>query len=139
MLLDIICLSADVTLSSLVTMLTVYPSPVSSLSWPSTQELDLSRPGAESGLKVCCWINTLERQLYTRPFEGGDEFKWPYFLQENHFASFLHALRASPDADRSIWGTEYDRVKEDLDLLASRGQVRRYDDIGSPPFLFSVF
>jgi hypothetical protein len=27
------------------------------------RELDLCRKGAEDGLKVCCWINTLERQL----------------------------------------------------------------------------
>lgn len=27
------------------------------------RELDLSRPGADSALKICCWLNTLERQV----------------------------------------------------------------------------
>jgi hypothetical protein len=94
------------------------------------RELDLSRPGAQNALKVCCWLNSLERQLFSRPFEGGDEKKWPYFLGDGRFASFLHALHSSADAQRHLWGAEYDKVMADLNILNHGGQVRRYNDIG---------
>jgi hypothetical protein len=93
------------------------------------RELDLSRPGAASGLKVCCWLNTLERKMFTRPFEGGDEHKWPYFLGGNTFSEFVQALSTSPSAGRDVWGSEYDRVMEDLEILSSQGQVQRFEDI----------
>jgi hypothetical protein len=93
------------------------------------RELDLSRPGAASGLKVCCWLNTLERKMFTRPFEGGDEHKWPYFLGGNTFSEFVQALSTSPSAGCDVWGSEYDRVMEDLEILSSQGQVQRFEDI----------
>ena len=47
--------------------------------------------------------------MFTRPFEGGDDHKWPYFMKENTFSGFVHALSTSPSAGRDVWGSEYDR------------------------------
>ena len=67
--------------------------------------------------------------MFTRPFEGGDEHKWPYFLDENTFSEFVQALSTSPSAGCDVWGSEYDRVMEDLEILSSQGQVQRFEDI----------
>ena len=92
----------------------------------------------------CCeWAQgILERKMFTRPFEGGDEHKWPYFLDENTFSEFVQALSTSPSAGCDVWGSEYDRVMEDLEILSSQGQVQRFEDIRlcrgcttSPPLL----
>jgi hypothetical protein len=91
------------------------------------RELDLSSPGADCALKVCCWINTQERKRFNRPFEGGDEDKWPFFLGEARFAALLSGLKESPDAGRDVWGEEHDRVLADIELLRTQGRVRRHE------------
>jgi hypothetical protein len=65
----------------------------------------------------------------TRPFEGDDEIKWQYFLGDQRFLSFLRDLGTASDAQRHIWGAEYNRVIQDLEVLQSQGHVRNFDDI----------
>uniref|UniRef100_A0A7S4KEH4 Uncharacterized protein n=1 Tax=Guillardia theta TaxID=55529 RepID=A0A7S4KEH4_GUITH len=89
------------------------------------REFDQTQLGSDLGLKICCWINTMERRLFSRPFEDGDEDKWPYFMQEGRF---LHFLR-NPDEHEEEWKEEYSRVKSDLVSIEELGRIRCYDDI----------
>jgi hypothetical protein len=49
------------------------------------RELDLQSPSANEALHLCCWSNSVERNLFDRPFEGsetdGCDQKYNYFLQ----------------------------------------------------------
>ena len=57
-------------------------------------------PGSitQQALRLCCWLNTRERELFSRPFEGNEEQesanKYAYFLPL--FGEVLDALEACP-------------------------------------------
>ena len=74
---------------------------------------------AEAALKLNCWINSLERSRFTRPYEEHDsELKFSFFLDH------LGAALADIDAPgiRADWEAEYEQVVEGLRALAAAGE-----------------
>ena len=86
---------------------------------------DLTRPGADKGLKLCCWLNSTERKKFARPFESSDEEKWPIFLQPGLFLAVL----SNPESFRGEWQVHSSSI------LSRRRSV---DSTSSPPTLFDV-
>uniref|UniRef100_A0A7R9YSI3 Oxidation resistance protein 1 n=1 Tax=Chlamydomonas euryale TaxID=1486919 RepID=A0A7R9YSI3_9CHLO len=67
---------------------------------------------AFTALKLCCWINSLERRLFSAPYEAKDCVeKFSYFLPI--FASVL----ADPEGAWDVWSEEYKAVVGGFDAL----------------------
>jgi hypothetical protein len=102
-------------------------------------------PTEREALALCCWLNTLERTHFSRPFdeedvaaeaeaeaeaEGGKASgtlaKFAYFLPR--FGAVLQA----PLAQREVWSQEYECVLAGLAQLAdpSRTQISRWPAAG---------
>lgn len=97
------------------------------------RELDVNSPHFPYGLKLVCWLNTVEKTKFYPPF-GADELesteaklcteKYRYFLSV--FADVLQ----NPDRYRAEWEEEYNVVMSDLELLqSSQSSVRHYPGI----------
>ncbi|GBG34545.1 Hypothetical Protein FCC1311_107692 [Hondaea fermentalgiana] len=95
------------------------------------RELDIERlkAGDENvrrGLELCCFLNTLERREFARPFEdGSDPLKWDMFLEDPRVWDIIEGRgHLHRDAD---WGQEFDRVLSDC---ASIRRVQHFPDLG---------
>ena len=98
------------------------------------RELDGHNLLADYALRLVCWLNAEERKLFYEPFGAParrrteveasvEKFEW--FLPR--FADVL--LR--PDAYRSAWQPEFDRVKSGLKQMGGvLSQCTRYPEIG---------
>jgi len=84
----------------------------------------------DEGLKMCCLLNTLEREHFARPFETSDVEKWNLFLNDERVLRLLKHGDAAFSAP--VWGPEYERVVKECATLCDpkRSSVRKYDDIG---------
>jgi len=98
------------------------------------RELDLSKPESDLALKLVCWLNAKEKELFYPPF-GAEEIeenevvasvpKFEFFLRE--FAQVL----AQPETARATWEPEYQQVRQDYDRLhSSATQIKAYPEIG---------
>jgi hypothetical protein len=68
----------------------------------------------------------MERRHFSRPFEDGDEDKWPWFLAEGRFA----ALLSDPETRRGEWEEEYGKVLDGLATIRKSGRVQRFPEAG---------
>lgn len=77
-------------------------------------------------LKVCCWINTVEKDQFYPPF--GTIFsedkeakrcvsKYHFFIEK--FQAFLE----DPYAHEADWKEEYDRVNTDISIIKEHGEI----------------
>ncbi|WP_242916929.1 DUF6687 family protein [Pontibacter liquoris] len=98
------------------------------------RELDLSHPLAGEALKLVCWINAKERELFYKPF-AADEMpeketvqcarKFAYFLRE-----FWRVLQ-DPDWERGAWEDEVGGVLLGYrDMYKPETKLARYPEIG---------
>jgi hypothetical protein len=98
------------------------------------RELDMSRPVAGEALKLVCWINAKEAELFYRPFEA-DEMeeketvhcteKFKYFLRE-----FGRVLQ-DPDWERGSWEDEAASVLLGYrDIYKPETSLKRYPELG---------
>lgn len=77
------------------------------------------------GLQLCCFLNTVERTEFARPFEdGSDPLKWSLFLNDSRVWDIIEGRG---ELHRSIWGQEYDRVVSDCESIR---RVQRFKDVG---------
>eukprot|EP01025_Chloroclados_australasicus_P065260 TRINITY_DN8897_c0_g1_i1.p1 TRINITY_DN8897_c0_g1~~TRINITY_DN8897_c0_g1_i1.p1 ORF type:complete len:471 (+),score=30.83 TRINITY_DN8897_c0_g1_i1:2-1414(+) len=77
-------------------------------------------------LKLCCWLNTLEKGLFSAPYEGvgDDDEKFAYFLPK------IQEFLCSPEKQSQDGLTEYDQVVNDYRELESLpNAIETGDDI----------
>ncbi|AKD03822.1 DUF6687 domain-containing protein [Pontibacter korlensis] len=98
------------------------------------RELDLNHPLAGEALKLVCWINGKERELFYKPFEA-DEMeekeaaqcvqKFKYFLRE-----FTRVLK-DPDWERGAWEDEVGGALLGYrDMYKPDTKITRHPEIG---------
>ncbi|WP_026463202.1 DUF6687 family protein [Adhaeribacter aquaticus] len=98
------------------------------------RELDLQVPEADKALKLVCWINAKEKELFYPPFGAEEQEenevmasvpKFNYFLQE--FAAVLN----DTDAFKSVWEQEYKEVMAGYKLINQpEVSIQKYPEIG---------
>lgn len=98
------------------------------------RELDLNHPLAGEALKLVCWINAKERELFYKPFEADDMEekeaaqcvqKFRYFLRE-----FVQVLQ-DPDWERGAWEDEVGGVLLGYrDMYKPETKLTRKPEIG---------
>jgi hypothetical protein len=98
------------------------------------RELDLNSPGADHALKLVCWINAREKELFYPPFGAGELEenevvasvpKFNYFLRE-----FARVLR-HPETEQGVWAPEYHQVLQDYARVHSAAtRLEKYPNIG---------
>jgi hypothetical protein len=99
------------------------------------RELTLSEPWQYEALRVVCWLNTVERDLFYKPFEStisaadGEEDgdgKFTHFL-----VAFEGVLRdpADPMVQQQS-AAEYDRVVREYGEIHGGGEVQREEALG---------
>ena len=77
-------------------------------------------------MKLCCWINKLEKEKFYRPFEEKDEIercvdKFEYFLPT------FNAVLENPENYKSDWEEEFNQVNKDLEKI---NKVESLSNIG---------
>ncbi|PRY05715.1 hypothetical protein CLV24_12932 [Pontibacter ummariensis] len=98
------------------------------------RELDLNHPLAGEALKLVCWINAKERELFYKPF-AADEMeekeaaqcaqKFRYFLRE------FNAVLKDPDWEKGAWEDEVASVLLGYrDMYKPDTKIERYPDVG---------
>jgi len=98
------------------------------------RELDLNHPLAGEALKLVCWINAKERELFYRPFAADEAAekeaaqcvqKFRYFLRE-----FGRVLQ-DPDWEKGAWEEEVGSVLLGYrDMYKPETKLARYQEIG---------
>lgn len=83
------------------------------------REYNPTKIQSTEALKLCCWMNKVEKDQFYRPFEAKDELKscipkFNYFLAE--FPKVLQNI----EHFRKDWEEEYELVQTHLQLLQSR-------------------
>jgi hypothetical protein len=85
------------------------------------------RPGADMALRLCCWLNSQERALYTRPFEGNEQEesanKYRHFLPL--MGDVLDALTGAGGSDDAAHRRRVNGARELEKGNAERAVVRR--------------
>lgn len=98
------------------------------------RELDLNHPLAGEALKLVCWINARERELFYKPF-GADEMEEKEVIQcvkkfEYFLPRFKQVLK-DPDWERGAWEDEVgDVLLGYRTLYHPNTKITRHPDIG---------
>jgi hypothetical protein len=84
------------------------------------------RPGADLALKLCCWMNKVEKEKFYAPFGEKDEIrlcveKFEYFLPR--FSDVLETI----EKYKSDWEEEYSQVIKETELKKIKN---KYHEIG---------
>ncbi|OKL38842.1 DUF6687 family protein [Pontibacter flavimaris] len=98
------------------------------------RELDLNHPLAGEALKLVCWVNARERELFYRPFEA-DEMeekeaaqcvqKFRYFLRE------FNRVLQDPDWEKGAWEEEAASVLLGYrDMYKPETKITRHPEVG---------
>ncbi|GGF19033.1 DUF6687 family protein [Hymenobacter cavernae] len=98
------------------------------------RELDWNNPLSEQALKLVCWLNAKEKELFYPPFgapavrrredeASADKFEW--------FLPAFGAILENPDLGRAEWEPEYNRMRAARAIMQSSAtHYTRYPDIG---------
>ena len=98
--------------------------------------------GSELALKLCCWMNKVEKEQFYRPFEEKDEIKScvPKF---DYFLKLFPKVLENIDEYKADWSKEYRRVKAGIQLIQD---IEKNDDLGllirnaeQPPHYYALF
>jgi hypothetical protein len=82
------------------------------------RELDLSRPGDDTALKIVCWIDAEERNRFYVPF--GEEYEIKACQEKfEWFLTNFGAVVIAPDEFKSVWEKDYLRIKNDYAIIHS--------------------
>jgi hypothetical protein len=98
------------------------------------RELNLNHPLAGEALKLVCWLNAKEKELFWPPF-GAESLpesevlvchkKFKYFLR-----SFTQVLQ-DPDWERGVWEDEVgDALLGYREIFSPKTQLKRYPELG---------
>ncbi len=93
------------------------------------REFNPDLKGANEVLKLCCWMNSVEKKLFYGPFEAKDEIescvpKFEYFLKK--FPDALHNI----SEHESDWIQEYTLVMNGMKKLHATTENDKHLDIG---------
>lgn len=98
------------------------------------RELDWQNPLADHALKLVCWFNAKEKELFYPPFGAPALRRREDEASAEKFAWFLPAfgeILENPDADRAAWAPEYERVQRATAIMQSSAtRYNRYPEIG---------
>ncbi|MBC8081880.1 MAG: hypothetical protein H7Z21_01605, partial [Hymenobacter sp.] len=78
------------------------------------RELDWQHPCADHALRLVCWLNALEKELFYEPFGAPTLRRREDEASAEKFAWFLPRFRElleNPEADRAAWEPGYARVR----------------------------
>lgn len=92
------------------------------------RELATENPTSLEAAKICCWVNTLERREFYRPFDGdeseGAPAKFDYFLPR------LSAVLANVAAFEADWRAEFDQVMAGVRQLQESAVIQKFPELG---------
>ncbi|GAA4374271.1 DUF6687 family protein [Hymenobacter koreensis] len=98
------------------------------------RELDWSHPLATTALKLACWLNAKEQELFYPPFGAPVLRRREDEASAEKFAWFLPAFGAvleNPNAEAATWAPAYERVEQAFVVVQSpQTQLHRYPEIG---------
>ena len=98
------------------------------------RELDWQDPHADHALRLVCWLNAKEKELFYVPFgapalrrredeASAEKFEW--------FLPRFQQVLENPEVERSAWEPEYERVKKAAAVLqGSDASLAHYPEIG---------
>ncbi|MEQ8624041.1 MAG: DUF6687 family protein [Vicingaceae bacterium] len=93
------------------------------------REFESGNEAAETALKLCCWMNTVEKEKFYRPF--GEKEEMELCVEKfNYFLPLFPRVLTQLDDFKADWAKEYEEVKEGLNQLATNGKVSRHLDLG---------
>jgi hypothetical protein len=98
------------------------------------RELDWTNPAADHALKLVCWLNAKEKELFYPPFGAPALRRNEVEASAEKFAWFLPAfgqILENPELGRAAWEPEYMRVRQAVEVMqGSTTRIVRYPDIG---------
>lgn len=98
------------------------------------RELDWTNPLADDALKLVCWLNVREKELFYPPFGAPAQRRSEAEASAEKFAWFLPAfgeILENPARGRAAWEPEYLRVREAIEVMQSPAtRLARYPEVG---------
>ncbi|AYA37009.1 hypothetical protein D3Y59_08030 [Hymenobacter oligotrophus] len=98
------------------------------------RELDWQHPLADTALKLVCWLNAKEKELFYPPFGAPELRRREDEASAEKFAWFLPAfaeVMQNPNLGRGAWVPEYERVRQATEVMQSSAtQLHRYPELG---------
>ncbi|WP_324671641.1 DUF6687 family protein [Hymenobacter sp. GOD-10R] len=98
------------------------------------RELDWNNPLADNALKLVCWLNAKEKELFYPPFGAPAVRRREDEASAEKFAWFLPAFEEileNPEVGRVAWEPEYRRVREAVAVMQSPAtHLTSYPEIG---------
>ncbi|SMB91150.1 conserved hypothetical protein [Hymenobacter roseosalivarius DSM 11622] len=98
------------------------------------RELDWTNPLADDALKLVCWLNAKEKELFYPPFGAPALRRSEAEASAEKFAWFLPAfgeILENPERSRAAWEPEYARVRHAIEIMQSPAtHLVRYPDLG---------
>jgi len=93
------------------------------------REYKVNSKTAELALKLCCWVNSREKENFYRPFGEKAEAK----LCDNKFQYFLKlfpSVLENPEKFRADWVKEYEHTLSGIEKLNEKCQLTERKDLG---------
>ena len=98
------------------------------------RELDWADPLAADALKLVCWLNAKEKELFYPPFGAPTLKRSEAEASAEKFAWFLPAfgeILENPELGRTAWEPEYTRVQSAIEVMQSPAtRLVRYPALG---------
>ncbi|MGY2133231.1 DUF6687 family protein [Hymenobacter sp. HD11105] len=98
------------------------------------RELDWNNPLADDALKLVCWLNAKEKELFYPPFGAPVLKRSEAEASAEKFAWFLPAfgeILENPEQGRAAWEPEYTRVQRAIEIMQSpETRLVRYPELG---------
>jgi hypothetical protein len=97
------------------------------------RELDFRDPLADHALRLVCWLNTREKELFYEPFgtpalrrredeASAEKFEW--------FLPRFQQILEHPETDRTVWQPEYERIQQAVAAMQTTASYTIYPEIG---------
>jgi hypothetical protein len=87
------------------------------------REYDKRSPYSDHALKLVCWIDTVERDKFYRPFGTEDMEQNEIIMCEEKFRFFLDAfgdVLVNTEKYRSVWENDYNKIKTSLHVIEGK-------------------
>ncbi|GAB2475009.1 hypothetical protein GCM10011375_23830 [Hymenobacter qilianensis] len=98
------------------------------------RELDWTNPLADDALKLVCWLNAREKELFYPPFGAPALRRNEAEASAEKFAWFLPAfgdILENPELGRAAWEPEYARIRSAIEVMQSSAtRLVRYPELG---------
>ena len=83
----------------------------------------------EFAVKLCCWINTVEKEKFYRPFGEKEEMELCTEKFEFFLPLFVKVI-TNIENYKKEWIEEYEQFRKGLDQLKEKGTTEKIDDLG---------